>query len=284
MPSALKTGWRKLPVEIRPNVASPTLFFNFSRHVGGLKLQVTDLAHIWTAVKTSKQELKEEAARTRSSIDPSEDDEQYEALLGKLEESVSGEDGASVQVTGDARASAPVRFDMETSIPLPKPLGTLEWTFCMAREEASVLTQELIIPALRVIDLSRRREEDLRRRIKEKDHVIGRLMDKFEGSGMDLSMVFPGFAGARKGLDARQAAKVVPGIEAFREGEWEESLRGGHDGGWEEVVDELKDPATGQLTWRRPTASMSKCNSQQGEERWKPFTKMTTEHEVTSII
>lgn len=227
-------------------------FFSFERYQHALKLQVTDLVYIWTAAKTSKAELIEEAIRTRCNIDPSEDDEQYEVLVTKLEEAVSGRDGASCLLVPDQKTSNPVRFEMKTTIPLPAPLGTLEWTFQMVRQEPSIFTQELVIPALRVIDASRRREEDLRRRIKEKDHVIGKLMDKIEGAGIDLSMVFPGFAGARKGLNARQAAMVVPGIEAFRDGESGRYWKDGDDIGLNGLVDALKAPETGSLVWEVP--------------------------------
>ena len=259
-------------------IRSSVLFFTLKRHRDGLHLQFTDLVHVWIASNTSREELIEEALRRRCSIDPSEDDEQYEVLLSKLEEAISGRDGASVRLVQDKQASAPMRFEIETSIPLPRPLGMLEWTFHMVRQGPSAFMQDVVMPAFCVIDVSRRREQDLQRKIKEKDHVIGRLVDKIEGSGIDLSMVFPGFAGARKGLNARQAAEVVPGIKAFRVEDWGGDLKDGDDGGLKEIVDALKDPETGKVAWSAPMALAKepKCE-QSGDRKYNLVTGMKDE-------
>lgn len=262
------------------------LFYTCQREEGGLKLQITDLVYIWSAVKTSKEELKAEAVRTRCSIDPTEDDEQYEVLVHKLEEAVSGRNGASVEIVRDKNSSTPnpARFEIETLMPLPSPLGTLEWTFRMVRQEPSILTQELVIPALHVIDASRRREEDLRRRIKEKDHVIGKLMDKTEGSGIDLAMVFPGFAGARKGLNAIQAANVVPGVAAFRVEDWGGDLKDGDDSGFKEIIDTLRDPETGKVVRKGPRDSVRQFDCDQHGDSEHSVAQVTKRNQVTAIF
>ncbi|KAF7506883.1 hypothetical protein GJ744_011124 [Endocarpon pusillum] len=263
-------AWRRLPIADSNEFLSSLLFFTFKRDEGGLDLSVTDLVHIWRAVKTSKSELKEEAVKTRCSIDPTEDEEQYEVLLNKLEEAISGSHGSQVGLVGHSENSMPERFEIETSIPLPTPLGTLQWSFRMVRQGPSALTRELVVPALRVIDASRRREADLRRKIKDKDHVIAKLMDKIEGSGIDLTMVFPGFAGARKGLSARQAAQVVPGVKAFRVEEWGADLKDGDDGGFREIVDTLKDEGTGTVVWRAPRAAAGEgVDGDRPERGWR---------------
>ncbi|ERF72188.1 hypothetical protein EPUS_02980 [Endocarpon pusillum Z07020] len=267
-PTSMPT-WRRLPIADTNEVLSSLLFFTFERDEGGIDLSVTDLVHIWRAVKTSKQELKEEAIKTRCSIDPTEDEEQYEVLLNKLEESISGSHGSQVRLLRHTEHSIPERFEIETSIPLPTPLGTLQWSFRMVRQAPSALTRELVVPALRVIDASRRREEDLRRKIKDKDHVIAKLMDKIEGSGMDLAMVFPGFAGARKALSARQAAQLVPGVKAFRVEEWGADLKDGDDGGLREIVDALKDEGTGKVVWRPPRAAGEGVHDDLPERGWR---------------
>lgn len=255
--------WKRLPLPSSHRSDGSVLFFAFERQATGLKLQITDLVHLWTALNTSREELKEEAARTRCAIDPTEDEEQYEVLVSKLEEAMSGREDARVRLVGNGEASTPLRFGIETSIRLPPPLNTLDWTFRVVRQEPSVLTRELILPALCVVDASLRREEELRRKIREKDHVIGRLLDKIEGSGIDLSMVFPGFTGARKGLSARQAARVVPGIEAFREEKREDDLNGGYEGGIREILKALADPKSGVMTWKGPMASIEESNGEQ---------------------
>lgn len=241
-------AWKGLPSTDDSWLKNTKLFFTFQKREEGPKLQVTDLVYIWTAAKTSREELTEEAARTRCSIDPSEDEEQYNVLLSKLEEAVAGQNGGMVTVVGYGNAST--SFEMEASIPLPTPLGMLEWTFSMVRGKPAVFTQEVVVPALHAVETRRRREEELRRKIKEKDHVIGKLMDKIESSSIDLSMVFPGFAGARKGLNSRQAAKVVPGIEPFSGEGWEGKSLVGNDAGVGGIIEALRDPETGELKWK----------------------------------
>lgn len=262
-------AWRKLAIADTNESLNSLLFFTFKRGESGLDLSVTDLVHVWRAVQTSKQELKDQAIKTRCSIDPTEDEEQYEVLLNKLEEAISGSPKSQVRLLSHTENSIPERFEMETSILLPAPLGTLQWSFRMVRQEASALTRALVVPALRVIDASRRREADLRRKIKDKDHVIAKLMDKIEGSGIDLAMVFPGFAGARKGLSARQAAQVVPGLKAFRVEEWGADLKDGDDGGFREIVDALKDGGTGMVVWRAAAAAGEGVHGDRPEGGWR---------------
>jgi XLF-Cernunnos, XRcc4-like factor, NHEJ component len=286
-------AWRRLPVADNSPSPHPIFFFTFQRHAQGLELHVSDLIHIWRAAQTSKEALHAEAARTRCRIDPSEDAEQYEVLIGKLEDALCGRDGASVRVvgTGDAAAehdhdndndaSALVHFDIETSMPLPAPLGVLKWTFRMVRQGPAVFTRGVVLPALGEVEASRRREEQLRRVIREKDHVIGRLMDRIEGAGMDLAMVFPGVVGARKGLNSRLAEELVPGIRAFKGlGELED----GDCGVLREVMDSLRDPETGEVVWRGLNSSGSGLNHEQQGLGKHEFEKETNERDQVKVV
>jgi XLF-Cernunnos, XRcc4-like factor, NHEJ component len=255
----LQPSWRRLPITTHSAPPRPILFFTFHSHAqGGLELHVSDLVHLWSAAQTSRPALHAEAARSRCPIDPSEDADQHEVLVAKLKDALFGRDGAEVRavlVAGDAgadvdgddddEASMLSRFDIVTSMPLPASLGLLKWTFRMVRQGPAGLARRLVLPALRVVEASRGREEQLRRAIREKDHVIGRLIDRIEGAGMDLAMVFPGLVGARKGLHGRLAEELVPGIRAFRgDGEMGD---GDFGGGLKEVLDSLKDPEIEKL-------------------------------------
>ena len=275
-------AWRKLQIQHGHQFPNSGLFSNFTRREDGLKFQVTDLVHIWTAAKTSQAELEEEASKTRCSIDPSEDEEQYEVLITKLEEAVSGHNAAKIQFNKNENSTA--YFEIDISAPLPPPLGVLEWTFNMVRQDSLVLAQELLTPALRLIEASRRREDELRRKIKEKDHVIGKLIDKIEGSGIDLNIVFPGFAGARKGLSARQAMKAVPGIEAFGEDEWERKVGGEDEGGFRGILDGLRNAATGELVLGRMEESMRDINGGQTRDGKLRVDKQNKEVQVMTTF
>ena len=85
-----------------------------------------------------------------------------------------------------------------------------------------LLTRELLLPALAADLKNERQINELITKIKEKDHVITRLLDKIEQSSMDLSLVFPGYGTGRKGLNVKQAVKLVPGVSRFDEDGWRE--------------------------------------------------------------
>lgn len=288
-------AWRRLPVAANsPSPHTTILFFTFQRHAQGLELHVSDLIHIWSAAQTSKEALHAEAARTRCRIDPSEDAEQYEVLLGKLEDALCGRDGGSVRVVvvaGDAAhgddgddnddASTLSRFDIETSMPLPAPLGVLKWTFRMVRQGPAVFARAVVLPALRVVEASRRREEQLRRVIREKDHVIGRLMDRIEGAGMDLAMVFPRVVGARKGLNARLAEELVPGIRAFR-GDGE--LKDENSGVLKEVMDSIRDLDTGEVVSNGHGLSAGRLGSKHQGLGKHELGKRTNERDQVMVV
>ncbi len=156
----------------------------------------------------------------------------------------------------------------------------------MVVQEPSILTQELLLPALRLVEAGRRREDELRRRIGEKDRVVGKLMDKLEAVGADLSMVFPGFVGARRGLSARQAGRVVPGLEAFSEDEWERMVEGGGSEGVKGIVDGLRDAVTGELVWRRAAGSSTVHldGKQSGEETHRLGQEAKDNHQVRAVV
>lgn len=286
MASASRPEWKILPISNHAQSSNSILFFTLQRHEDGLKLEVTDLVYLWLAAKTSKEDLKEEAARSHCSIDPSEDEEQYEVLISRLEDAVSGLGGASIRIgpSDDGEDDARRGFEIEASIPLPRPLGILQWRFRLVRQGAEALMKELVLPALASVESSRKREEDLRRKLKEKDHVITKLVDKIEASGIDLSAVFPGFVGARKGLSVRQAAKVVPGIEAFKEDEWEWKGRKESSAGMKEVLDALRDVEAGEMVWRGPMTTLGASNSNRRAEVKQSPHKKTRENEVTAVL
>lgn len=286
MASASNAEWKLLPTTDRAqSLQNPVLFFKLVHLENGLRFQVTDLAHIWLAAKTSREDLKEEAARSRCSIDPSEDEEQYDVLAGKLEDAISGRGGASVRINIMDHGGDDVHggFEIETSISLPPPFGMLEWRFTMVKQEAEILTKHLVLPAFVTVESSREREEDLRRKLKEKDHVIAKLMDKFETSGIDLSTVFPGFVGSRKALSVRQAARLVPGIKAFKEDEWERDGRGEDFGRMKEIVDTLRDSKTGGMVWRGSMTTLRAYNSNRQAEMKQNPGRGDRENEVISV-
>ena len=224
MPPTSPPEWKLLPVVRTDRGHLPQkILYRFTDTSDGFSLHVTDLIHIWEAAATTNNELIEQASSARSSIDPSEDASQLAVLISKLKAALSGTNDAKCRI-GKRKGGDIGAFRLVTKTPLPSPLEPLLWTFEMRQAEAIVFTRELMLPAL--LDVVRREKQlaDLKRVISEKDHIIMRLMDKMEQSSTDLSMVFPGFSGGRKGLNAQQASKTVPGIARLDLAKWQEEF------------------------------------------------------------
>jgi len=130
-----------------------------------------------------------------------------------------------------------------------------------------LLTCELILPALASELKHQTQIEDLRRQIEQKDHIITRLMDKIEQSSMDLSLVFPGYSSGRKGLTAKQATKVVPGISKFDKTAWEKDFGGDELATTRSLAEAFRKPGTDQLWFESPLDRYG------GDAAWEAFGK-----------
>ena len=220
--SSLSGNWSILPFANRDR-GPPKLLFKFFTNSDGFELYVTDLIRCW-ADSGTRESVTKQAAVDRSSIDPSEDASQFAVLLSKLRDGLAGQNGGRCKVgPGDCSNTAidsQGSFSLSLRTPLPAPLRPLHWTFHLRQEGRMLLTRELLLPALAADLKNERQIDELIIKIKEKDHVITRLMDKIEQSSIDLSLVFPGYGTGRKGLNAKQAVKLVPGASKFDEDGW----------------------------------------------------------------
>ncbi|PGH07364.1 hypothetical protein AJ80_08005 [Polytolypa hystricis UAMH7299] len=208
--------WKRLPLS---GNGTPPLLYKYSTTSAGYEIFITDLAYIWTE-KLSHSRILDRASDEDTSIDPSEDDEQFAVLLGKLKDALQGADGSRVFFTKDSKGSD---LKLRTSTKLPAPLYPLKWTFQLSRSPQNALTKQILLPVLRGEANHEARLNSLIEHLKEKDSVLGRLFDKIESSGVDLSTVFPGMAGvrlSRKGSVLSQASKAIKGVAPFDEAAW----------------------------------------------------------------
>ncbi|GAD93359.1 conserved hypothetical protein [Paecilomyces variotii No. 5] len=210
-------NWRKLPLPETDGL--PPLLFKYISSSRGYEIYLTDLTYIWTERLNHKQALKR-AEDEEASIDPSEDAEQFKVLLQKIEDALCGAEGSSLTLNAGAKSNS---LELTTKTRLPAPLHALEWTLYMTRGPQSSLTRELLLPLL-IGEASReRRQKSLLDHLKEKDWVIGKVFDKIESSGLDLSTVFPGTASLRagkRGTTRTQAEKLIRGVAPFDEKSW----------------------------------------------------------------
>ncbi|KAJ5523297.1 XLF/Cernunnos protein [Penicillium frequentans] len=210
----MSTTWHGLSLQ---QASSPPLLFQYTWTRQGYALCVTDLTSIWTE-KLSHKEILNRAEETSTTIDPSEDQEQFDVLLVKIGEALRG-DGGSATLNSGSQGS----LELSTSSKLPAPLRPLKWTLYLSKETSSSLTDHLLLPLLKDEAGWESRQRVLLDQLKQKDWALGKLLDKFESLGVELGTVFPGAAGLRttkKGSTRSDAGKFVKGLAPFDESAW----------------------------------------------------------------
>ncbi|GIJ99252.1 hypothetical protein Aspvir_001382 [Aspergillus viridinutans] len=180
---------------------------------------MTDLSNIWTE-HMSRQDILNRADEDATTIDPSEDPDQLEVLLGKIDGALSGEPGCTASLENGLREDS---MKLTVSTKLPAPLRPLIWIIYLSKEPQSSTSQHLILPLLRAEAGWESRQRTLLDYLSKKDWVLGKLFDKIEGMGIDLSTIFPGISGLRKAHGdtlLSQAANYIKGVAPFNEQEW----------------------------------------------------------------
>lgn len=213
---SVKSGWQELKTTSGPRC--PKLFYNFTANDDGFTLQFTDLIGFWTAV-SPVNDIVTYAQITKTSIDPSDSQPQLRVLLQKLSQSLEEGDNTLRQENEERNAIL-----LQTVLKLPRPLQPLKWEFYLEPRGTEELAENVLRPCLLEASESKKRLESLHEVIKAKDHVISRLMDKIEGTTIDLSMIFPGITGARSRrgqTTIKDAQKHVPGLKPFSKDEWQ---------------------------------------------------------------
>ncbi|KAK2810844.1 hypothetical protein FQN50_002667 [Emmonsiellopsis sp. PD_5] len=214
-------SWKRLP--LASEGATPPLLFKYQSSASGYEILVTDLVYIWSESLTGKKIL-DNASKHDTSIDPSEDDEQYLVLLQKITDALQGSKGTTVSLI---RSTGEDKLKLLTSTKLPSPLNPLEWIFTLSQLPQISLTEQILLPILKSELSQQARIQSLIEHIKQKDWALGKLFDKIESSGVDLSTVFPALGGVRVSQKApllAQAAKHIKGVAPFDEESWNGSF------------------------------------------------------------
>jgi hypothetical protein len=96
------------------------------------------------------------------------------------------------------------------------------------------LAEYVLRPTLHHLSASQQKLDLLLSIIKEKDHVIEKLLDRVADKGTDMSMIFPKLTGMSKrgaaGVKVEDARKLVPGMQRFSREEWERDIESSRDG------------------------------------------------------
>ncbi|RMJ24694.1 hypothetical protein PHISP_04421, partial [Aspergillus sp. HF37] len=215
MSPAMGLKWERLRLAYN----GPPLLFSFTSTADGYQLHITDLTHIWTEQCSRKAVLKR-AEEQNTTIDPSEDPEQFTVLLQKIGDALRGSPGSSIALNSGRVAGS---LELAIATKLPAPLKPLQWALHLSKETPSSSTRLLLLPMLRETAGFEARERALLDQVKHKDWVLAKLFDKIEVMGIDLGTVFPGISGlraGRAGTTLDQAAKHIKGVAPFDEQRW----------------------------------------------------------------
>ena len=182
-------------------------------------MYITDLTQLWSEQLSYRQVLKR-AEEDDTTIDPSEDAEQYNVLLQKVDEALHCSPESKMALTGGSKADS---LELSLSTNLPAPLEPLKWRLYLSKEPHTASTNHLLLPLLRAERGRESSQQTLLEQLKQKDWVLAKLFDKIEAMGIDLSAVFPGTSGlrgARKESSLAQATKYIKGVAPFDEKTW----------------------------------------------------------------
>lgn len=207
--------WKRLQLAYE----GPPLLFSFVATSDGYQVHITDLTYMWSEQCNHRAILKR-ADERNTTIDPSEDPEQFRVLLKKIDEALRGCPGSSVSLNN---GRSPESLELIAITKLPAPLKPLKWPLYLSKEPQPSSTGHLLLPMLRETAGFESRERALLEQIKNKDWVLGKLFDKIETMGIDLGTVFPGTSGlraGRTGTTLEQAARYIKGVAPFDELTW----------------------------------------------------------------
>jgi len=207
--------WRSLRTNHR-NL--PALFVKLALATQSYTIILTDLTHVWEE-HLDQQGIFDRAENDGCAISPREDKHQLQILLEKIDDALLGAEGTSVSIKHDLDEGLNLRL----LAPLPDPLPRLTWTAQLRKQESQALTNYVVGPLLLNLHGKQMGIEKLQSELREKDHVIARLLDRLESSGTDLTTVFPGTSNIRpskKVSQRNQLAKYVKGLSPFELNLW----------------------------------------------------------------
>jgi hypothetical protein len=204
----MKNAWNKL--HLTSNKTTPDLYIKHELTPTNCTVYLTDLTNIWSESLPRKYIL-QRATEISTSIDPSEDQEQLNVLLQKVQDAFKSKDGTQTKLVSGIPGD---ELRLETSTPLPSPFQPLRWYFQLSQLDQPALTEELLLPLLQDHAGLTADIKALTHSLEEKDHAMSKLLDKIESSGISLTDVFPSLRGNKK-ITRSVAQKSAPGLAEF---------------------------------------------------------------------
>ncbi|KAF2434764.1 hypothetical protein EJ08DRAFT_429713 [Tothia fuscella] len=186
-------------------------------------LWITDMYRSWHE-HLNKKQIIHRANDNGLQIDLS-DSNNLRIVLGHLQKSLQADDRINADTSQEEEYLV-----LAAEISLPKPLPVASWIFRPASCTPDEFREQVTGPLFDKIHKQEQSEIDLIQRLKDKDHVIERLLDQVAKVNVDISTIFPALAGhanARKGMSKDEAEALVPALAPFDSQAWQEEIRQG---------------------------------------------------------
>ncbi|KAL1585632.1 hypothetical protein WHR41_06097 [Cladosporium halotolerans] len=206
----------------------PSLLVKSSFSRDGYSVYLTDLSRIWIET-LGREEIVARAKRLSCSIDPEEDDQQFQIFLDKIVEALEQKQGTSLSLSPSRNSE----LKLSLTAPLPASLPTFDWELILKRAADESIGHDLIFPLLHRAHQLNRNLEALIAELQAKDKIIAKITDRLETSGHDLTAVFPGVANvrlSRKKSQQEQLARHVRGLGRFDEAAFKAQVAQSEDG------------------------------------------------------
>lgn len=203
--------WRPLHLK---QESVPVLFACHEFSASRYGVILTDLTNVWEETLDIAS-VCDRAERDGCAISPREDQQQLNVFFQKLADALDGLDKTSMTLASDDKNDTLV---VQLSAPLPAPLPPFTWQVILRKKDGRALTRDVVCPLLLNLHQKQHTIEQLSNQLREKDHVISRLLDKFDSSSTDLREVFPGTSSLRiskKTSQRSQLAKHVNGLAPY---------------------------------------------------------------------
>ena len=214
--------WKPLKLSPAAGNHLPTLLISETFKADAYTINLSDLTYIWSESLDHKAILRR-SRDENTSIDLS-DGEQLRIFLDKIKLGLQGGKDTTLALTINAEDGRPP-ITLNITVNLPGGLAPLQWPIYLAVAPQNLVTSQLTVPLLRAQHARMQEMASLVEGLKEKDHVIQRLVDKLEEYGTDLGQVFPQ-AAATKGrkADRKRAEERVKGLGPFDLAAWKNGL------------------------------------------------------------
>ncbi|KAL1836804.1 hypothetical protein VTJ49DRAFT_4632 [Mycothermus thermophilus] len=209
-------SWRLLPATA-PGV--PTLLVSAAFAHESYTIHLSDLANLWVETMDRRPIMKRGMVED-TSIDPSDGPDQIRKMLELLRAAFDSSDPEHTTTSlALSRGDDDDTLAVTVTCVLPKPLKPFKWPMQFKKCPPSALASELVLPMLQAHEARLRDVEQLVSLIRDKDNVIGKLVDKLEASGIGLEHVFHALSGKRK-VTRTAAEGRVKGIAPFSESDF----------------------------------------------------------------